>query len=64
LLDNIKIDHRNYEYTPKNINHSKVHIIRIHKKQSRLQFMNKIGFWHSKKTNALIESLNLNKDIK
>ncbi len=59
LLADFKIDHNNYQHQPKNKNWSTVHIITINKIEARKMFLKKIGFWHSKKTKSLKESLNL-----
>jgi hypothetical protein len=61
LLREMEIDHRCYEYLPKNKKHSPVSIIFINKKKSRELFRQKIGFWHSKKSNTLSKTLGLNK---
>ncbi|MFC1775190.1 LAGLIDADG family homing endonuclease [Nanoarchaeota archaeon] len=57
LLQRIGICHKVYMYRPKVKNHSDVTAIFISKKDSRLHFKNKIGFWHSRKSNKLRDSL-------
>jgi len=59
LLAEVGIEHRCYTYTPKNKNHSVVHIVFINKIDARKRFAEKIGFWHAKKTAALKKSLSL-----
>lgn len=59
VLEELGIEHKYYEYKPKNINHSLVSIICIIKRDSRLRFLENIGFWHSRKTKQLRKSLNL-----
>jgi hypothetical protein len=59
LLNDVGIANSCYKYTPKNKNHSRVHIILIRKKEALLNFHEKIGFWHAKKTEALKKSLDL-----
>lgn len=59
LLNEIGIRHKYYEYNPKKNNHSTVGIVVIMQKESRKTFYEKVGFWHSKKTNKLKKSLNL-----
>ena len=59
LLKEMSIEHNYYEYNSKKKSESPVSIIIIIKKESRLNFYNIIGFWHSKKTKALKESLGL-----
>ena len=58
LLD-LGIENRYYEFTPKNVRHSKVGIIFINKKASRKRYYELIGFWHKKKNIALQRSLGL-----
>ena len=59
ILNELNIDNRYYEYNSKRKSESSVAIIFINKKESRLRFYNLIGFWHSKKTKVLEESLGL-----
>ena len=59
ILNNMGIDNNYYEYNSKKKSESPVGIIFILKKESRLRFYNWIGFWHSKKTKTLKESLGL-----
>jgi len=59
ILKELGITTRNYEYHPKKENHSPVSIIFINKKEDRLKFFNKIGFWHKKKNKILKEALGL-----
>jgi len=59
ILEDLGIDNNYYEYNPKKASDSLVSILFITKKESRLKFYNLIGFWHSKKTKALKESLGL-----
>ncbi len=59
VLKELCIEHKYYEYKPKNVSHSPVSIICIIKRDSKLRFLEKIGFWHSKKTKMLRKSLNL-----
>lgn len=59
ILQGLGIATKSYEYQPKKENHSLVSIIFINKKEDRLKFFNKIGFWHEKKTKILKESLGL-----
>lgn len=57
LLTELGIDNRVYYYVPKNPKHSQVSIIHITKKEARRIFLDKIGFWHTKKTAALKKAL-------
>ena len=59
ILKNMGIANNYYEYNSKKASDSLVSIIFITKKESMLKFYNLIGFWHSKKTKALKESLGL-----
>ena len=59
LLNNMKISHKYYEYNSRKETESLVSIITINRKDSRLKFCNTIGFWHTKKTKILKESLGL-----
>lgn len=59
LLTKIDIKNRTYYYSSKKINESDVTIIVIGKKDSRLKFLNIVGFSHSKKNSKLAKSLNL-----
>jgi hypothetical protein len=59
MLKDIGIHSNYYEYEPKKENHSKVFMLFINKKEDRLKFLNKIGFWHKKKTKILSEALDL-----
>ncbi len=56
LLSELHIKNNYYEYQPKNVNHSKVGMIFINERESRLNYFNKIGFWHSRKENKLKEA--------
>jgi hypothetical protein len=58
-LESIGIQNNYYEYSPKNKNHSGVSIVIITKKAARKRFYDTIGFWHSKKTEALKKALDL-----
>lgn len=53
LLNQLRIDHGFYEYSPLNKNFSKVYIISIGKKKSRERFYRCMGFFHSKKMETL-----------
>lgn len=59
LLNEFGISNNYYEYLPKKSNYSKVGIIMITRKESRKLFYKKIGFYHSKKTKSLKNSLGL-----
>lgn len=59
MLSSLGIKGNYYEYIPKNLNHSKVGMIFINEKRSRLIYYKEIGFLHSKKTKKLKESLGL-----
>lgn len=59
LLIELDIHHGCYTYRPKNPKYSVVDIIVIIRKEARIKFYDKIGFWHSKKTDKLKKSLNL-----
>jgi len=59
LLDELDIEHRYYEYSPKNKKHSRVGMIFINKKSARKIYYDRIGFWHLRKTVALREALGL-----
>ncbi|MFH0752605.1 MAG: LAGLIDADG family homing endonuclease [archaeon] len=59
LLNELNIKHGFYEFQPKNEKHSRVSIIMIHRKEARKRFLEKVGFWHSKKTEKLRKTLNL-----
>jgi len=59
LLKEINIEHKCYQFTPKNKNHSPVSIIFIMRKNARKLFSEKIGFWHSRKEVLLRKSLGL-----
>lgn len=59
LLNDLGIPNKYYEYTPKNKNYSSVGIIFILSKEARKLFYDKIGFYHSKKTETLKKSLGL-----
>ena len=59
LLNELEIEHCSYQYTPKNLKHSKVYIIFINKKEARKNYFNRIGFVHNKKYKKLKETLNL-----
>jgi len=59
LLSELGINHTRHTYTDKNPNHSAVSIICINSKEARSKFFHEIGFWHSKKTAKLAESLGL-----
>jgi len=59
LLKDLEIEHNYYEYTPKNPKHSKVSMIFISKKKSRIKYHKKIGFYHLKKTRTLKKTLGL-----
>jgi len=58
-LNKLGINHRNYEYNSKKKTESKVFIIHIRAKESRLKFYKTIGFWHEKKSKTLKEALGL-----
>jgi len=53
LLNGFSINHKCYNYNPKNSNYSEVYIIRIDKKEDRKKFLDKIGFMHSNKMKML-----------
>jgi hypothetical protein len=57
LLRQLGIDHKMYRYVPCQQAHSIVYIVAILKKSARQLFLDKIGFWHSKKTAALKKAL-------
>lgn len=57
LLTDFSINHKFYNYLPKNKLHSKVYIIMIFRKEERKRFYDKIGFWHSKKMEILKRSI-------
>ena len=59
ILFELGIDNSIYNYTPKNKKWSSVTILAINKKEARIKYFHKIGFWHSKKNKALKKSLNL-----
>jgi|SRR3989344_1164773 len=59
LLLDFKIKGNYYEYKPKSRNHSKVGMIFINSKESRINYFKLIGFWHSKKENNLRKALDL-----
>jgi hypothetical protein len=59
MLSKLKIKGNYYEYVSKNENNSKVGMIFVNEKESRLIYYKKIGFWHSKKEKVLRESLGL-----
>jgi hypothetical protein len=59
LLNKLKIDHKTYSYLPKRENHSMVYIITILKKEARILYFERIGFYHQKKVAKLQETLNL-----
>lgn len=59
MLTELGIESKMYSYEPKKETHSKVFMIFINKKEARIAFYNKVGFWHSKKTKKLKESLDL-----
>lgn len=58
-LNELNIESKYYEYLPKKENYSSVHIIIILKKEARLLYLNKIGFFHNQKIIKLKESLGL-----
>lgn len=59
ILNELGIQHNFYYYTPKITKQSQVAIITIGTKKARRIFYDKIGFWHSKKTEALKKTLRL-----
>ncbi len=59
LLNELGISHGYYTYTPKNVNHSTVGMIFIGKRDSRMKYYKKIGFWHNKKEEKLKQTLGL-----
>lgn len=59
MLSDLDIKGNYYEYISKNKNHSKVGMIFINDKKSRMNYYNKIGFWHKRKTLALKKALGL-----
>jgi intein/homing endonuclease len=59
LLNILEIEHKQYNYTPKQKQYSPVNIITINKKEARRKYLEKIGFWHSKKQLLLIKALSL-----
>ena len=59
LLNKLDIEHKEYFYSPLKKNYSKVYIISILKKSSRMRYLNKIGFFHEKKRDKLRETLSL-----
>ncbi len=59
LLSNLGIDHSCYSYTPKIKNHSKTYIVVIGRKEARLKYFRKVGFFHSKKHTKLSHTLSL-----
>jgi hypothetical protein len=59
LLKGLGIENNYYEYNSKKVSDSPVGIIMITRISSRLKYHDSIGFWHSKKTLALKESLDL-----
>jgi hypothetical protein len=59
MLSDFDIKGNYYEYSSKNKNHSKVGMIFINDKRCRLNYYNKIGFWHEKKNLALKKELDL-----
>ncbi len=59
LLSELKIKSNYYEYQSKNNKHSKVGMIFINDRKSRVIYYNKIGFWHNRKMTCLKESLGL-----
>ncbi len=59
LLWELGIENSLYKYEPKQVNWSTVYIIHIRKKQARERFMHNIGFYHTKKTLALIQAIYL-----
>lgn len=59
LLKEFGINNGYYEYMPKIKNHSKVGMVFINDKKSRILYYHKIGFWHSKKEKRLKQALGL-----
>lgn len=59
LLNELSIDHRCYTYNPAKTNYSPVSIIFINRKNARRVYLEKVGFWHTKKTAALRKTLDL-----
>jgi hypothetical protein len=59
VLKELGINSKYYEYNPKKLTHSKVFILFINRKEDRMKYLEKIGFWHQKKTKTLSESLYL-----
>lgn len=59
LLNTLKIKHTSHMYVPRRKNHSKVYILMINKKESRLRYYHNVGFFHSEKQEKLKEALSL-----
>ena len=59
ILSEFKIKSNYYEYLPKNKNHSKVGMLFLNERKSRLIYYKDIGFWHKRKSMALKKSLGL-----
>lgn len=59
LLKEFGVNGNYYRYVPKNKNHSDVGMIFINDRISRLNYLNKIGFWHKRKEDLLKKSLGL-----
>jgi len=59
LLKSLGIENSYYEYNSKSEAESPVGIVMIRKKENKIKFYNKIGFYHDRKTQKLKESLNL-----
>lgn len=59
ILKELLIDHKKYVYNSSNANEKEVHIICILRRKARRKYYEEIGFWHSKKTNALKKALDL-----
>ncbi len=53
----LDIVHRTYTFTPKNKNHSQVHILIISNYAMRRRYAKLIGFWHDNKTRTLSKAL-------
>jgi intein/homing endonuclease len=61
LLSEFEITSNMYHYTPKNPNYSKVHIIRISKKNSLTRYLEQVGFNHTQKLQKLKETVKIYK---
>lgn len=59
FLNELKIKSNYCEYVSKNPNHSKVGMIFINERKSRLIYYKKIGFWHKRKNASLKKTLGL-----